>query len=77
MISAITRAEAVADRNHARAIELRRLDVEQVVDPTVRELAFEDIERREFASLLDGEAALHEPLHERPVRKRCGNCRFK
>src|SRR5260370_2760535 len=52
--------------------KLRRLDVEQVVDPTVRELAFEDIERREFAGLLDAEAALHEQLHERPVPKRRG-----
>src|SRR6266851_8712640 len=65
-------AEAVADRDDARAIKLRRLDVKQVVDPTVRELAFEDIERREFAGLLDAEAALHEQLHQRPVPKRCG-----
>ena len=65
-------AEAVADRDDARAIKLRWLDVEQVVDPTVRESAFEDIERCEFADLFDAEPALHEQLHERPVPKRRG-----
>ena len=63
-------AEAVADRNHARAIELRRLDVEQVVDPTVRKLAFEDIERREFAGLFDTKTALHKQFHKRPIPER-------
>jgi hypothetical protein len=43
-------AEAIADGDDARAINLRWLDVVQVVDPTVRELAFEDIERRAAAS---------------------------
>src|SRR5688572_27584293 len=52
--------EAVADRDDPRAIEFRRLDVEQVIDPTVRELAFENIERRELAGLPDAEATLHE-----------------
>src|SRR5260370_88655 len=44
-------SETIADGNDARAIEFRRLDVEQVVHAAVRELAFEDIERREFARL--------------------------
>jgi hypothetical protein len=35
-----------------------RVDVKEVIDPTVRELAFEDIERRELAGLLDADAAL-------------------
>ena len=63
-------AETVADRDDARAIEFRRLDVEQVVHAAVRELAFEDIERREFAGLFDAEAALHEQLDQRPIPKR-------
>jgi hypothetical protein len=65
-------SETIADGNNARAIEFRRLDVEQVVHAAVSELAFEDIERRQFAGLLDAEAALHEQLHERPVPKRRG-----
>ncbi|HMJ85138.1 MAG TPA: hypothetical protein VK504_18275 [Vicinamibacterales bacterium] len=63
-------SETIADGNNARAIEFRRLDVEQVVHAAIRQLAFEDIERREFARLFDAEAALHEQLDQRPIRKR-------
>ena len=61
-------SETIADGNDARAIEFRRLDVEQQY-AAVRELAFEDIERRGFARLFDAEAALHEQLDQRPIQK--------
>ena len=63
-------AEAVADGDDASAIKLRRLDVQQVVDATVRQLAFENIERRQFAGLFDAEAALHEQFQQRPIPER-------
>src|SRR5882672_2008442 len=44
-------SETIADGNHARAIEFRRLDVEQVVHAAIRELAFEDT----FVELLRNE----------------------
>ena len=45
--------EAVSDRDHAGAVELRWLDVQQVVGAPVGQVALEHVERGKFASLLD------------------------
>ena len=62
--------ETVADRNHARAIKLRRFDMEHVVHAPIRELALQNVERRELAGLFDAETALDQQFDERPVPER-------
>jgi hypothetical protein len=60
-------AEAVADRDHPRAVELRRLDVQQVVGACVAVAALEHVQRRQLAGLLDPQPRLQQQLEQRPV----------
>ena len=62
--------EPVADGDDASAIELRRLDVQQVVDATIGHLSLENVERGQFARLFDAQAALHEQFQQRPIPER-------
>jgi hypothetical protein len=62
--------QPVADRDHARAVELRRLDVQQVVEAAVGLAALEDVERRQLAGLLDPKPGLQQQLEQRPVPER-------
>lgn len=58
--------ESVADGDDTSAVELRRLNVQQVVDATVRHLSFENVECGQFARLFDAQTALYEQFQERP-----------
>ncbi len=60
-------AETVADRDGAGPAELGRLDVEQVVDLPVEQLAAQHVEGRQLAYLFHPQPAGHQQLHQRPV----------
>src|SRR5947207_3338320 len=60
-------AEAVANWNDTRTIELRGLDVKHVIDAPVGERAFENIKCGQFAGLFDSQAALDEQFEQSPV----------
>ena len=62
--------ESVPDGDDTSAIKLRRLDVQQVVDATIRHLPLKNVERGQFARLFDAQAALHEQFQQCPVPER-------
>ena len=62
--------EPVADGDDTSAVKLRRLDVQQVVDAAVGHLSLENVERGQFARLLDAQPALHEQFQDGPIPKR-------
>ena len=62
--------ESVADGDDTSAIELRRLDVQQVIDAAVGHLSLENVERGQFTCLFDAQPALHEQYQQRPIPER-------
>lgn len=59
--------KAISDGHNTSPIEFGRLDVQHVVDPSIRHAALEDIQSCEFAGFLDSKATLHQQLQQRPV----------
>ena len=59
--------KAISDGHNTSPIELGWLDVQHVVDPSIRHAALEDIQSCEFAGFLDSKATLHQQLQQRPV----------
>jgi hypothetical protein len=62
--------EPVADGDDTSTIELRRLDVQEVIDAAVGHLPLENVERGQFARLFDAQPAPHEKFQEGPIPER-------
>ena len=63
---------SIADRQNACAIKLRRLHVQQIVDPLVGHLPSEYVEGGEIRSFLDPQSALHKQLKQCPIPEGVG-----